>query len=155
MDVIHQKGAGVITTVCSLISGQPTSMGSCAVIHGSRQDHQVEPTGNYIFVKDLEEAQYLGIYILCGGDDIEFARKFQGAISDGFDANSMLHTIVFHCQTRCMHAKKETGEIGDLLRTAMIEKFGIDRMDDHFISFDDSWDMVSYSVRRHIFNFST
>lgn len=147
VEMIRQKGAGVITTVCPLVSGQSTSKGCCSVIHGSREDHQMDPEGNYIFVRNLEEAQYLGNYILCGGDSIGFAKKFQGATSDDFDANSMLDTIVFNCQTRCAHAKKETGEIGDLLRAAMIEKYGIDRMDDHFISFDGIGDMVSSFVR--------
>lgn len=90
-------------------------------------------------VRSLEDAQYLGNYILCGEDCAGFAARFQGCTSPGFDPQTMLGVISFTSHASCEQARLETGEIEDILRAAMIEKYGIDRMDDHFTSLHDNY----------------
>lgn len=134
---IKSKGAEVFSAVCPWIVDDSVSVGFTTVIHGSLAHEATGPSGNYLLLRNLEDAQYLGNYILSGGPLDKFISRFHGATSQGFDPEKMLDAIAFTSQTDSEQEKEEAGEIGDVLRAAMIEKHGIDRMDDHFMSLDE------------------
>ncbi|GMH44367.1 hypothetical protein BSKO_12301 [Bryopsis sp. KO-2023] len=134
---IKSRGGEVFSAVCPWILDDSVSVGFTTVIHGSLGPNATAPPGNYLTLSSLEDAQYLGNYILSGGAREEFMNTFRGASSPGFDPEKMLGSIAFTSQTESEHQKEEAGEAGDVLRAAMIEKHGIDRMDDHFMSLDE------------------
>lgn len=55
--------------------------------------------GDYIIVKDLKEAQYVCDYIMEGGNKDEFMKKFDNAVSQGFDPDEKLQAVGLANQT--------------------------------------------------------
>lgn len=150
MMILSEKNVQLVDTTCPWVSkvwttvekhksGQYTS-----IIHGN-YDHQ-ETIGtksfaeNYVVVRNIEEAMYVCDYIL-GGQLNEssstkqaFLEKFKIKVSEGFDPDKNLVKVGIANQTTVL--KGETEEIGKLVERTMMQKHGVENINNHFMSFN-------------------
>jgi len=129
---LNEKGVKIVDTTCPWVTKVWTAVDKfnkksyTSVIHGKWAHAESIATASYcehyIIVRDMEEAKYVSKYILEGGNKEEFLEKFKHAISVGFDPDVHLKQIGVANQTTMY--KRETKEIGRLLETTMLKKFG-------------------------------
>jgi 4-hydroxy-3-methylbut-2-enyl diphosphate reductase len=111
-----------------------------SIIHGKAWHEETRATssqtgsGHYLVVFTLAETDYVCNYILHGGNKQEFLDKFKGAYSAGFDPDVHLQAIGVANQTTMLRG--ETEEVQRRLKRAMQQKFGADKIDEHFRFFD-------------------
>jgi len=109
-----------------------------SIIHGKYNHEETIATSSfadkYLFVLNLEEAEYVTQYILHGGDKQEFLSKFAKACSPGFDPDLDLVRIGIANQTTML--KSETEQIGKLFEHTMLKKYGPIELNEHFMSFN-------------------
>jgi len=123
-------------------------MGYTVVIHGKHYHEETRATFSHsvqnspsVVVRNLEETKFLLDVILGEKTDNEFYEFFKGKYSNGFDARTNLNSIGVVNQTTMLAS--ETQEIADILKEAMIKKFGIENLNKHFA---DTRDTLCYAT---------
>ncbi|MFA7287541.1 MAG: 4-hydroxy-3-methylbut-2-enyl diphosphate reductase [Melioribacteraceae bacterium] len=118
------------------------------VIHGKYKHEETRATFSHsaenspsIIVKDIEEADYLTKFMFCEITKEEFLQFFDKKYTVGFDPHKDLQRIGVVNQTTMLAT--ETEEISELLRQAMISKYGEDNLKDHFA---DTRDTLCYAT---------
>mmetsp|Transcript_14561 Transcript_14561/g.22445 ORF Transcript_14561/g.22445 Transcript_14561/m.22445 type:complete len:457 (-) Transcript_14561:203-1573(-) len=144
MQYFNEKNVDVVDTTCPWVSkvwntvDKHQQNGLTSVIHGKYAHEETIATTSFcedfICVKNMDEAEYVSNYILNGGDKEEFMKKFEKAVSKGFDPDTMLSKVGLANQTTMY--KKETRAIGKLLQKTMMEKFGPSVLNEHYMEFD-------------------
>ena len=122
--------------------------GHTVVIHGKHYHEETRATFSHslqnspsIIVRNIEETKFLVEVILEERSEDEFYEFFRGKYSKGFDVRKDLDRIGVVNQTTMLAS--ETQEIADVLKEAMIKKFGIENLNDHFA---DTRDTLCYAT---------
>src|SRR4029453_409059 len=117
--------------------------GFTAVIHGKFKHEETRatasqalkyPQGRFLVVLDREEAQIVCDYIRSGGNTNDFLARFGDAVSPGFDPERDLERI--GCANQTTMLMSESLEIGEMLRAAMVSRYGETQLPGHFRAFD-------------------
>jgi 4-hydroxy-3-methylbut-2-enyl diphosphate reductase len=140
MEKLAEKGCYVIDTTCGDVMKvwrrvrDYANSGVTSIIHGKRDHEETratasralgpDKTGHYVIVLTLEETDYVGNFMLRGGDIDEFLAKFEHATSPGFDPSQHLLKVGVANQTTML--KSETEEIQRRIREALIKRDGDD-----------------------------
>ena len=100
--------------------------------------------GTYLVVLDLAEAQMVCDYILASATPREsgerqaareaFMTRFASACSPGFDPDRDLSRLGVANQTTML--KSETEEIGRLFERTLLQRFGPQQLNEHFLAFN-------------------
>jgi 4-hydroxy-3-methylbut-2-enyl diphosphate reductase len=145
---LQAKGCRFVDTTCGDVMSvwkrvrQYSNDRVTSIIHGKAWHEETKATssqttnrgGQYLVVFTLAETDYVCNYILNGGSKEEFLNKFKGAYSEGFDPDVHLQAIGVANQTTMLRG--ETEEVQRRLRNAMIQKYGADKIEQHFRFFD-------------------
>ncbi|RMH65969.1 MAG: 4-hydroxy-3-methylbut-2-enyl diphosphate reductase [Cyanobacteria bacterium J003] len=144
MQLLNERGCTIVDTTCPWVSKvwhsveKHKKVSFTSIIHGKYNHEETIATssfaGAYLIVLNLEEARYVCDYILQGGDRAAFMAKFAKACSPGFDPDRDLVRVGIANQTTML--KGETEQIGKLFERTMIQKYGPDRLNEHFMSFN-------------------
>ncbi len=146
---LNARGCTVIDATCGDVMSvwkrvrQNAREQVTSIIHGKAWHEETMATssqarafegGHYLVVFDLEETDTVCRYITQGGNREMFLKKFNGAISDGFDPDLHLEAIGLANQTTMLRG--ETEEVQRRLRAAMMERYGEEALDERFRFFD-------------------
>lgn len=118
------------------------------IIHGKPKHEETRATfshsaqgGASIVVRDMEDAQRLGEYVMGRKSKKEFEVEFGGKFSIGFDPEKDLSRVGVVNQTTMLAS--ETQAIAEYFKTLMVEKFGSENIKDHFA---DTRDTLCYAT---------
>jgi 4-hydroxy-3-methylbut-2-enyl diphosphate reductase len=118
------------------------------IIHGKPKHEETRATfshsaqsGRSIIVRDMEDAQALGQYILGTKSKEEFYNEFAGKHSEGFDPLQDLKRVGVVNQTTMLAT--ETQAIADYFRQLMIQLYSIENIKEHFA---DTRDTLCYAT---------
>lgn len=144
MQLLRDRGCTIVDTTCPWVAKVWNSVEKhkkrdyTSIVHGKYQHEETVATtsfaGKYIVVLNLAEARLVCDYILNGGDKAAFMDRFQHACSPGFDPDRDLVRVGVANQTTML--KGETEAIGKLVERAVMQKYGPDQLNEHFMSFN-------------------
>jgi 4-hydroxy-3-methylbut-2-enyl diphosphate reductase len=146
---LDRQGCTLVDTTCGSVLNvwknvrRYAADGFTSVIHGKVHHEETRatasqaiqtPLGRYLVVLDRAQAELVSEYIAGRGDRQVFEDRFRGAYSDGFDPDRDLVRIGLANQTTMLMT--ESLEISDVLKAAMVGRYGIDALESHFRAFD-------------------
>lgn len=144
MQILNDKGCTIVDTTCPWVSKvwntveKHKKKAYTSIIHGKYNHEETVATssfaGKYLIVLNIAEADYVANYILNPGNRDEFMAKFSRACAAGFDPDTDLECIGIANQTTML--KSETEQIGKLFEHTMMKKYGPDKLNEHFHSFN-------------------
>lgn len=144
MQLLKDKNCQIVDTTCPWVSKvwntveRHKKKNCTSIIHGKYKHEETIATSSfadkYLVVLNMKEAEYVANYILNGGNRDEFMAKFSRAHSPGFDPDLDLEQIGIANQTTML--KSETEAIGKLFERTLMKKYGPDKLNDHFQSFN-------------------
>ncbi len=118
------------------------------IIHGKPKHEETKATFSHsavnspsVVVRDMQEAQQLGNYVLGSKTKAEFFEEFAGKFSAGFDPLVHLKRVGVVNQTTMLAT--ETQAIADFFRQLMISKYGEENIKQHFA---DTRDTLCYAT---------
>lgn len=129
-------------------AAQLGSQGYSIIIHGKHRHEETRATFSHaresaesLILRDLDEARWLGEFILERHPNEEFFSRFKDRISEGFDPERSLQRVGVVNQTTMLAT--ETKEISQVIRDAMVERYGEEKISDHFA---DTRDTLCYAT---------
>ncbi len=144
MQLLNERGCTIVDTTCPWVSKVWNSVEKhkkghyTSIIHGKYNHEETIATssfaGTYLILLNMAEADYVCNYILEGGNREEFLAKFKNSYSTGFDPDQDLVRLGIANQTTML--KGETEQMGKLFEGTLIRKYGPDKINEHFLSFN-------------------
>ena len=151
ISMLHQlteRGCTLIDTTCGSVLNVWKNVrryaegGFTAVIHGKVWHEETQATasqaveygGRYLVLFNAVEAEVVCNYIRQGGDPADVLARFPQAVSAGFDPERDLQRIGLANQTTMLMS--ESLEIEQMLKAAMIDRYGETDLIQHFQAFD-------------------
>jgi 4-hydroxy-3-methylbut-2-en-1-yl diphosphate reductase len=145
---LERRGSTLIDTTCGSVLNVWKNVrryaegGYTSIIHGkvwheetqATASQAVEHGGRYLVVLDRAEAETVCRYIRGGGSRDELLARFGSATSPAFDPDRDLQRVGLANQTTMLMS--ESLEIGDLLRQAMLDRYGPAEFDGRYQAFD-------------------
>ena len=145
---LREIGCVLVDTTCGSVVHvwkrieKYTRDGFTALIHGkwaheetvATSSHVTAEGGQYLVVRDREEAREICEFILTGLGAEALAEKFCQATSPGFDFQRHLERVGFANQTTMLSS--ESLSIAAMFRQAMASRYGEGEIDQHFRSFE-------------------
>ena len=156
---LEDRGIDTITynTTCPFVekvwkrSNQLGKKDYSLVVHGKRYHEETRATFSHarqnapvVVVLDLEEAQDLADVILGRRDTNFFFKRFEGKYSEGFNPEQDLQRIGVVNQTTMLAT--ETAAIAQLLKDAMVSRYGAEDLKAHFA---DTSDTLCYATNEN------
>jgi len=145
---LDRRGCTLIDTTCGSVLNvwknvrRYTENGYTSVIHGKMWHEETQATasqavaygGRYLVVFDDDETRAVCDYIRQRGNRDAFMGRFERAVSAGFDPDRDLERIGLANQTTMLMS--ESLAIGEMLRQAMVDRYGEADLAGHFEAFD-------------------
>jgi 4-hydroxy-3-methylbut-2-en-1-yl diphosphate reductase len=145
---LDRRGCTLVDTTCGSVLNVWKNVrryaegGYTSVIHGKVWHEETQATasqavqfgGTYLVVFDRAETETVCDYIRRGGSRDAFMDRFAKAASPGFDPDRDLGRIGLANQTTMLMS--ESLEVGELLRAAMIDRFGDTNLAERYQAFD-------------------
>ncbi|MDO8836918.1 MAG: 4-hydroxy-3-methylbut-2-enyl diphosphate reductase [Vicinamibacterales bacterium] len=146
---LDRQGCTMVDTTCGSVLNVWKNViryaddGFTSVIHGKVHHEETQatasqalkvPGGRYLVVLDKDEAAVVCEYIRHPGDTAAFLDRLGDSASSGFDPERDLVRIGLANQTTMLMS--ESLQIGEMLRGAMLDRFGQAAIADHYRSFD-------------------
>lgn len=149
LDTASEEFRELYDTTCPFVSkvwdrGEELGReGYTIVIHGKFTHEETQATHSHtkehtktLVVLDREEAIQVHDFIVGNLSESEFAARFAGKWSDGFDPARDLERVAVVNQTTML--AEETKEVAGVLRAAMAKKYGDDNLQHHFADTSDT-----------------
>ena len=148
LEQLDRRGCTLIDTTCGSVLNVWKNVrryaegGYTSIIHGKVWHEETQATasqavqygGKYLVVFDHAETQVVCDYIRRGGDRDAFLKRFHNALAPDFDPDRDLQRIGLANQTTMLST--ESLEIGDLIRTAMRDRYGEPNLAGRYQAFD-------------------
>jgi 4-hydroxy-3-methylbut-2-enyl diphosphate reductase len=145
---LERRGCTLIDTTCGSVLNVWKNVrryaegGYTAVIHGKVWHEETQATasqaveygGRYLVLFNAAEAEVLCECIRNGGDPAAVLARFPNAVSAGFDPERDLQRVGLANQTTMLMS--ESLEIEQMLKAAMLDRYGETDLVDHFQAFD-------------------
>jgi 4-hydroxy-3-methylbut-2-en-1-yl diphosphate reductase len=148
LESLDRRGCTLIDTTCGSVLNVWKNVrryaegGFTSVIHGKMWHEETQATasqavqygGKHMVVFDRAETEIVCDYIRGRGDRAAFLDRFKNAVSPGFDPDCDLQRIGLANQTTMLMT--ESLEIGDMIRQAMLDRYGAQDFDRRYQAFD-------------------
>src|SRR5882672_5328966 len=145
---LDRRGCTLVDTTCGSVLNVWKNVrryaegGYTSIIHGKVWHEETQATasqavqygGRYLVAFNHAETELVCRYIRHGGDRNAFLKQFENAVSTGFDPDRDLQRIGLANQTTMLMT--ESLEIGEMIRSAMLDRFGADGIGDRYQAFD-------------------
>lgn len=149
LEKLNEIGCIMVDTTCGSVMNvwkrveRNAEDGYTSIIHGKYTHEETIATssramqfrgGRYLVVRDETETQVVCDFIRYGGDAQEFLKKYQRAVSPGFNPEEDLQRVGLANQTTMLSS--ESMGIAAMIEAAMRDRYGEENLRDHFRSFD-------------------
>jgi 4-hydroxy-3-methylbut-2-enyl diphosphate reductase len=148
LEQLDRRGATLVDTTCGSVLNvwknvrRYSEHGYTSIIHGKVWHEETQATasqavqygGHYLVVFDRPEAAIVCDYLRSGEQAEALRQHFANATSAGFDPDVHLGRIGLANQTTMLMS--ESLEIGDMMREAMMARYGDAALADHYQAFD-------------------
>ena len=146
---LEERGCTLVDTTCGSVLNVWKNVrryaedGFTSVIHGKYWHEETQATASqalhargsrYLVVLDHTEAHIACDYIRGGGDRAAFLKRFEAAVSPGFDPDRDLQHV--GCANQTTMLSSESLEIGEMFRSAIAERYGEAEIARRFRAFD-------------------
>lgn len=146
---LERQGCTIVDTTCGSVLNVWKNVrryaqdGFTSVIHGKVHHEETRATASqatrvdgahYVVVRDEPEAELLCEFIRHGGDARALVEHFGEAVSPGFDPER--HLVRVGCANQTTMLMSESLRVGEMLRRAMIDRYGEASLLEHFRAFD-------------------
>jgi 4-hydroxy-3-methylbut-2-en-1-yl diphosphate reductase len=145
---LERRGCTLVDTTCGSVLNVWKNVrryaegGYTSIIHGKVWHEETQATasqavqygGKYLVVFDRAETELVCGHIRHGGRARELMPRFVNAVSPGFDFDVDLNRIGLANQTTMLMS--ESLEIGQMIRAAMIDRYGDTHLGERYQAFD-------------------
>ncbi len=148
LEQLDRRGCTLVDTTCGSVLNVWKNVrryaegGYTSIIHGKVWHEETQATasqavqygGKYLVVFDRAETERVCNYIRRGGETRDLTTRFASAVSADFDFDRDLQRIGLANQTTMLMS--ESLQIGEMIRTAMVERYGAANLGERYQAFD-------------------